>query len=96
MKEKLFSKRGILYLANGIFFVALVIFCTVYLTSIFSDEYLVVYDNVTKDIFIMQTVGKYLLIQCAFTLLSAIVYFLAIMARALNKKYKEQVNNDKK
>ena len=36
----------------------------------------------------------FVLAQCVFTSLSLIVYYLAIMAEALNKKYKDEVEDN--
>lgn len=93
MKKKL-SKRGILFLTNAIFFIVLIGAYFIFLASedIFR-RYLI--DTVFEILVIL---FKFLLIQCAFTLFSLIVYYLSIMADALNKKYKEQEkdNQDKK
>lgn len=93
--KKFLTKRNILYLVNAIFFLALVIFCSIYLNFACTE---VSFAGKTKEILILQTIGSYLLEQCKFTLLTLIIYFLAVMASALNKKYKEQEkdNQDKK
>lgn len=85
MKKKL-SKRAKLYIANGIFFVLAIVFCffdMVGLGSIIFAHYIV-------------EVFKFILIQCAFTLMTLIVYYLSIMADALDRGYKKEEDKDKK
>lgn len=86
IKNKL-TKRVILALANCIFLICVVIFFSLHLADV--NEYL----NELRTAYIAQTVYRFLLIQCLFTFLSFIVYYLSIMADALNKKYKEQVKD---
>ncbi len=94
MKKKL-SKRGALFLANGIFAAVAAI---VYLLFLFSEGYY----NYNPAIDLLNPVFEiffilfcFVLVQCAFTILTLIVYYLSIMADALNKKYKEQEDKDK-
>lgn len=93
MKKKL-SKRVLLYLTNAIFFIVLIGAYFIFLAS--EDIFRRNIPDIIFEVFVI--LFKYLLIQCAFTLFSLIVYYLSIMADALNKKYKEQEkdNQDKK
>jgi len=85
MKKKL-SKKGKLYLVNGIFLVLAIIFGYV-------DVLLNV--NGSFRVFLL-IVFKYILIQCAFTLMTLIVYYLSIMADALDRGYKKEKDKESK
>ena len=90
-QKKFFTKRKILILINAICFIVLLVS---YLLSINEAT-----NWNTDDLYYLSKgfillVG-YLLVQCVFTSLSFIVYYLAIMAEALNGKYKEEVEDNK-
>lgn len=83
MKKKL-SKKGKLFLSNGIVFVIL---CIVgYIAALgetpFSEWF---------KIFSIYAI----LMQIVFTMMSLIIYYLSIVADALNKKYAEQEKDSK-
>lgn len=86
LKNKI-TKRNVLIFANVIFFVCVLIFCCLDIFGVLGklSDFTLAY--------ISQTVYRYLCLQCLFTFLSLIVYFLALMADALNKKYKEEVKD---
>lgn len=72
MKRRL-SKRCKLYLINGI---AAVVLCIFYiLISLFAHEFSLV------RLFI------YLILQCGFTLLSLIIYYISIIADSMTNRY---------
>ncbi len=84
---KIFSKRNVLFMVNVIFLIFISICCYLYVdeewhwgTGDYKIEKLII-------------VFKFMLIQCLVTFLSLIVYYLAIMAGALNSKYKEEVKD---
>lgn len=94
MKKKL-SKRGALFLANGIF---AGIWLIVYFLYLFSEGYYNynVFIDFLNPVFEMFFIlFCFVLAQCVFTFLTLIVYYLSIMADALNKKYKEQEDKEK-
>lgn len=82
-KRRKLTKKGILYLINGIFFaiILLLFFLKCAMETHTAAGIFIVYD---AWIWI-------LLIQCAFSILTLIVYFLSIIADAISNKY-----NDKK
>ena len=90
MKNKL-SKRGVLFLVNGVFFVVTV---TVYFLCLYGLGYFN-YNPKIDDIGVIYEIlfllFRYMLAQCIFTFLSFVVYYLSIMADTLNKKYKEKI-----
>ena len=81
--QKGLTKRNNLYLENGVFFGVLIIFLVVF--TLFSHGPLSL-----KRVFI------YILIQCAFTLMTLIVYYLSIMADALDRGYKKEEDKESK
>lgn len=85
MKKKL-SKRAKLYIANGIFFVFAIVFC-------FFD---IMYHADNNFAIIFVVAFKYLVAQCGFILMSLIVYYLSIMADALDRGYKKEEDKDNK
>lgn len=86
MKKKL-SKRGKLFLANGI---AVIVF--------FIIGYGAALGETPFDDWFRVFSLYFVLLQVLFTFFSLIVYYLSIIADALNKKYAEQEkeNKDKK
>lgn len=87
--KKIFSKRNILIMINIIFFIFISVCCGLYIDN--------GYDWIRGEpiVDMLLAIFKFLLIQYAFTALSLIVYYLAIMAGALNSKYKEEVEENK-
>ena len=83
LKGKL-TKRKVLFIVNIVFFVLVCLTCIISICAIDAG-----------DIFeILIIVLSYISSQFTFTALSLIVYYLAIMAGALNKKYKEEVKDN--
>lgn len=73
--RKKLSKRAKLFLANGIFSVVLAVFLILACTAfLYGFSFAIVF---------------FLSIQCFFTFMSLIVYYLSIVADALNRRYKE-------
>ena len=85
MKKKL-SKRAKLYIANGIFFVLAIVFC-------FFD---IMHNAENKFTIIFVSIFKFIVIQSAFTLMTLIVYYLSIMADALDRGYKKEEDKENK
>lgn len=80
-KNKKLSKRGKLYLANIIAFVFVIAF--------FVIDSGVLYNNIFESIY------KCVAVQCIFTFLSLIVYYLSIIADALSaRNNKDEKNNN--
>ena len=73
---KKLSKRGKLYVANIVAFAVMIMFLT--------------FEWAVNGYGPHLTALKYLLIQCAFTFLSLIVYYLSIMADAMTANIKEK------
>lgn len=72
MEKKKLSKRGKLYLANIIAFV--------FVISFFVIDSGVLYNNIFESIY------KCVAVQCIFTFLSLIVYYISIIADALSAR----------
>ena len=91
-KEKFknkFTKRKVLILVNVIFFILICLSCFVSICATYADDLF--------EIFVI--IFSFVSSQFTFTALSLVVYYLAIMAGALNSKYKEEAGdtgNDKK
>lgn len=84
--KKKFTKRRVLILVNVIFFILLCLSCIV---SIFAADITNAFEGALIVLGIFSS-------QFTFTALSLIVYYLAIMAGALNKKYKEEDKDENK
>lgn len=81
MNKKKLSKRGKLYLANIIAFV--------FVTAFFVIDSGVLYNNIFESIY------KCVAVQCIFTFLSLIVYYISIIADALiARNNKDEKNNN--
>lgn len=85
LKKKL-SKRKVLVLVNVVFFILLCLSSIVSICAIHADDIF--------EVFII--VFSYISSQFTFTALSLVVYYLSIMAGALNSKYKEEVEDNTK
>ena len=85
MKKKL-SKRAKLYIANIIFLILSIVFCYIDMLRCESVNF--------ADYFI--SIFIFIAVQCAFTLMTLIVYYLSIMADALDRGYKKEEDKDKK
>ena len=83
LKNK-FTKRKVLILANVLFFILICLSCFVSVCAIHADDIF--------EVFII--IFGFISSQCTFTALSLVVYYLAIMAGALNSKYKEEVEDN--
>ena len=82
-KKKL-TKRKVLLIVNAAFFALICLSCIMSICAI--D---------VGDIFeVLLIVFSYIASQFTFTALSLIVYYLAIMAGALNRKYKDEVKEN--
>lgn len=79
MKRKL-SKRAKLYIANGVCFLILV-FCTLYMWIVGDSG---IHYSPTD------TIPMYVILQCAFTFFSLIVYYLSIIADAFSHKNRKK------
>lgn len=77
------SKRAVLYLANGVFFVAMVIF-------LFLPVTVHRLGNSTISIILL------IIVQCVFTFFSLIVYYLSIITDAIGKRYKDRMAEEEK
>lgn len=90
MKIKL-SKRGVLFLVNGVFFAVTV---TVYILCLYGLGYFN-YNPKIDDKGVLREIlfilFRYMLAQCIFTFFSFVVYYLSIMAGTLNKKYYDKM-----
>lgn len=75
MKKKRLSKRGKLFLANGLALLAFVI-------GVF-------YNWIVLDRVPVLTVPSYIILMCAFAFFSLIVYYLSIIADALDRRNKK-------
>ena len=87
--KKKFTKRRVLIIVNAVFFILVCLSC---LISIFAVDLSSIFE-------LLLIIISYISSQFTFTALSLVVYYLAIMAGALNKKYKEEVeesNENKK
>ena len=85
--KKLFTKRRVLILVNAVYFVLTSIACILsILMSIgwAGGDYTF---GMARFVLVFGFVSG----QCTFTGFTLVVYYLAIMAGALNKKYKEEV-----
>ena len=93
--SKMFSKRGILIISNVAFLAVMIYFCRNQIIIEGWYRYFPMYKA-----YLFRPILYFSLIQCVFMFLSLIVYYLSIMADALNRKYKEQIedteNTDKK
>lgn len=80
-EQKKLTKRGKLYLANIIAFVFVIAF--------FVIDSGVLYNNIFESIY------KSVAVQCIFTFLSLIVYYISIIADALSaRNNKDEKNNN--
>ena len=82
-KKKL-TKRKVLLIVNAVFFALVCLSCIVSICAIDVGSIF--------EVFII--ILSYISSQFTFTALSLIVYYLAIMAGALNKKYKDEVKEN--
>ena len=88
--KKFFTKRNVLYLINAIYLILSIVACALSVNAVFGSETA----EYGKEVGIV--VLGYIGSQFSFTALTLIVYYLAIMAGALNSKYKEEVKDIKK
>ena len=81
--KKVFTKRNILIIANAVFFILTCLACAVSILAVSAGEFE-----------ILLFIFSYISSQITFTALSLIVYYISIMAGALDKKYKEEVKDN--
>lgn len=77
------SKRTVLYLANGIFFVVMVIF-------LFLPVTIHRLGNSTISVIL------FIVVQCIFTFFSLIIYYLSIITDAISQRYKDRMAEEEK
>ena len=82
--KKKMTKRKVLIIVNVVFFCLVCLSCLVSILAV----------DVSGIFEVLVIVFGYISSQFTFTALSLIVYYLAIMAGALNKKYKEEVKDN--
>lgn len=82
--KKKMTKRKVLIIVNAVFFCLVLLSCLVSILAV----------DVSGIFEVLVIVFGYISSQFTFTALSLIVYYLAIMAGALNKKYKEEVKDN--
>lgn len=79
-REKRFSKRAKLFLANGIFFVVLLV---------------IVYCHLNMNpAFVYVSMLGYVMALCIFVVFSLIVYYLSIIADAMKQRYLKSVEKE--
>lgn len=83
-QKNFFTKRRVLIIVNAIFFILICLSCFVSICAIHADDIF--------EVFII--IFSFISSQFTFTALSLVVYYLAIMAGALNSKYKEEVEEN--
>ena len=79
--KKKFTKRRVLIIVNAVFFILVCLSCLVSILAV----------DVSSISELLLIILSYISSQFTFTALSLVVYYLSIMAGALNKKYKEEV-----
>lgn len=83
-QKNFFTKRRVLIIVNAIFFILICLSCFVSICATYADGLF--------EIFVI--IFSFISSQFTFTALSLVVYYLAIMAGALNNKYKEEVEKN--
>lgn len=86
--KKFFTKRKVLVLSNVLFLMLAIVTCT--LTILVRCGFPV---SLSYTYDIVCIVFVFIIIHTIFTSITLVVYYLAIMAGALNKKYKEEVKD---
>ena len=82
--KKKFTKRKVLLIVNAVFFLLLCLSCLVSILAV----------DIGGASEVLLIILSYISSQFTFTALSLIVYYLAIMAGALNNKYGEEVEEN--
>ena len=81
-RKNLLSKRAKLYLANGIFFVILVVVFFIHLAADPTLTYMMIL--------------VYIMSLCLFVMFSLVVYYLSIIADAISRRYKDRMAEEEK
>ena len=76
------SKRAKLFLANGVFFIVLLV--------------VIVIHFMMDDLMVYVYMLAYILALCGFVMFSLIVYYLSIIADAIGKRYKDRMADETK